>query len=101
MVVIGAHCLPLGGGIVQARAGERELTLFSTGPYACVGKRLAMVEMRRVTAEIVSRYDIAVAPGQSKEQFLDGVQDTFTTVAAPLHLIFTKRAESEDGKGRL
>jgi hypothetical protein len=51
-----------------------------------------MLEMRRVVAEILSRYDLEIAPGQTREMFLDGKQDTFTTVSAPLPVIFTKRA---------
>jgi len=62
------------------------------GPYACVGKRLAMLELRRVVAEILWRYDLTIAPGQTKAAFLDGKQDTFTTVSAPLHVNFTERA---------
>ncbi|KAK3303718.1 cytochrome P450 monooxygenase-like protein [Chaetomium strumarium] len=67
---------------------------FNTGPYGCVGKRLAMLEMRRVVAEILSRYDMAIAPDQTREMFLDGKQDTFTTVSAPLPVIFTERVRS-------
>ncbi|KAL2200155.1 cytochrome P450 monooxygenase-like protein [Corynascus similis CBS 632.67] len=65
---------------------------FNSGPYACVGKRLAMLELRRVVGEILWRYDVTIAPGQTKEAFLDGKQDTFTTVSAPLPVIFTERA---------
>ncbi|KAK3898351.1 cytochrome P450 monooxygenase [Staphylotrichum tortipilum] len=68
---------------------------FNTGPYACVGKRLAMLELRRVVAEILWRYDLTVTPGQTKEAFLDGKQDTFTTVSAPLPIIFTERVRPE------
>ncbi len=64
------------------------------GPYACVGKRLAMLELRRVVAEILWRYDLTPAPGQTKEAFLDGKQDTFTTVSAALPIVFTQRAGS-------
>lgn len=64
------------------------------GPYACVGKRLAMLELRRVVGEILLRYDLTVAPGQTKQGFLDGKQDTFTTVSAPLPVIFTERAHA-------
>ncbi|KAL2256849.1 hypothetical protein VTK26DRAFT_1031 [Humicola hyalothermophila] len=67
---------------------------FNTGPYACIGKRLAMLQMRRVVAEILARYDVAVAPGQTKEGFLGGKQDTFTTVSAPLPLVFTRRVRA-------
>jgi cytochrome P450 len=65
-----------------------------TGPYACVGKRLAMLELRRVVGEILWRYDLTIAPGQTKEAFLDGKEDTFTTVSAPLPVVFTKRVRS-------
>lgn len=49
------------------------------------------MELRRVVADIISRYDLIPAPEQSKEGFLEGKQDTFTTVSAPLPLIFTER----------
>ncbi|CAG9954643.1 unnamed protein product [Clonostachys rosea f. rosea IK726] len=64
---------------------------FNMGPYACVGKRLALMEIRRVTAEILTRYDITVAPGYEKGSFLGKKQDTFTVVSGPLPLIFTPR----------
>ncbi|KAK4034826.1 cytochrome P450 monooxygenase [Parachaetomium inaequale] len=64
---------------------------FNIGPYACVGKRLAMLELRRVVGEILLRYDLTIAPGKTKEGFLDGKQDTFTTVSAPLPVIFSER----------
>jgi hypothetical protein len=51
-----------------------------------------MLELRRVVGEILLRYDLTIAPGQTKQGFLDGKQDTFTTVSAPLPVIFTERA---------
>ena len=53
-----------------------------------------MLELRRVVAEILWRYDLTIAPGQTKEAFLDGKQDTFTTVSASLPIIFTERERS-------
>ncbi|CAG8909672.1 unnamed protein product [Penicillium egyptiacum] len=35
---------------------------FNTGQWACVGRRLALMELRRVTAELLIRYDICFAP---------------------------------------
>ncbi|KAK4235800.1 hypothetical protein C8A03DRAFT_17500, partial [Achaetomium macrosporum] len=67
------------------------------GPYGCVGKRLAMLEMRWVVAEILSRYDLEIAPGQTREMFLGGKQDTFTTVSAPLPVIFRERPRGLEG----
>ncbi|KAI1173798.1 cytochrome P450 monooxygenase-like protein [Nemania sp. FL0916] len=64
---------------------------FNLGLYSCVGKRLAMIEMRRVIGEILSQYDFTTAPGHSNEVFLDGKLDTFTQVPASLMLSFKKR----------
>ncbi|KAK3987119.1 Tryprostatin B 6-hydroxylase [Cladorrhinum sp. PSN332] len=66
---------------------------FNIGPYACVGKRLALLEIRRLVGEILWRYDITVAPGHSKEAWLDGKQDVFTTVSSSLPIIFTERSK--------
>ncbi|OOQ81932.1 hypothetical protein PEBR_41014 [Penicillium brasilianum] len=54
---------------------------FNAGPYACVGKQLALMELRRVVAEIFTRYDVSFAPEQTKSAFLEGKRDTFTLVA--------------------
>ncbi|KAB8202109.1 cytochrome P450 monooxygenase [Aspergillus parasiticus] len=64
---------------------------FSSGPYACVGKRLALMELRRVIAVILRSYDVALAPGQSANAFWEGQMDTFTLVAPSLELMFTRR----------
>lgn len=64
---------------------------FLTGSYACVGRRLALMEVRRAVAAIICQYDIALGPGQTREGFLNGKIDAFTLVAAPLSLNFTRR----------
>ncbi|KAJ5180127.1 cytochrome P450 oxidoreductase [Penicillium capsulatum] len=64
---------------------------FGGGPYACVGKQFALMEIRRVIADILVRYDISFAPTQTEAAFLGGQKDTFTLVAAPLDLIFNER----------
>ncbi|KAI1264860.1 putative cytochrome P450 oxidoreductase [Xylariaceae sp. FL1019] len=64
---------------------------FNTGPYACVGKRLAMMEIRRCVSEILWRYDYSLAPGHDRAKWLDGKHDTFTVISAPLPLIFKER----------
>lgn len=51
-----------------------------------------MLELRRTTAEILSRYDVRMAPGQTKEAFLEEKKDTFTVILPPLNLIFTPRS---------
>lgn len=64
---------------------------YFVGQGACVGKRLAMLEIRRVIGETLGRYDVVIAPDQSKEVWIDGKEDTFTTVCPPLPVIFTDR----------
>jgi hypothetical protein len=51
------------------------------------------MEMRRLVAEVLWRYDVRIAPGQSKEEFHGGAQDTFTLVSGHLSVIFTERVE--------
>ncbi|KAL4901938.1 hypothetical protein BDW74DRAFT_169892 [Aspergillus multicolor] len=68
---------------------------FNAGPYSCAGKQLALMELRSVTASLLKRYNITLAPGQSKETFLEGLRDTFTLVAPPLPLIFSRRVTAE------
>lgn len=58
----------------------------------CIGKQLALMEIRWVTAQIVRRWDVAFAPGQGKEAFIEGQRDTFTLVLPTLNLIFARRA---------
>ncbi|OCL03915.1 cytochrome P450 [Glonium stellatum] len=65
---------------------------FSVGPYSCVGKQLALMEMRYVVSQIVHRYDVSFAPAQNAESFLDGKRDTFTLALGPLDLVFTDRS---------
>ncbi|KAL3462033.1 cytochrome P450 monooxygenase [Aspergillus heterothallicus] len=64
---------------------------FNGGPYACVGKQLALMELRQVIFEVLKRFELSFAPGQTKSAFLDGKQDTFTLVTPQLNLVFGKR----------
>lgn len=49
------------------------------------------MELRRVTAEILIRYDAAFDTNQTAAAFLDGKKDTFTLATAPLRLVFKER----------
>ncbi|KAE8375424.1 cytochrome P450 [Aspergillus bertholletiae] len=64
---------------------------FNAGPYSCVGKQLALMELRCVTAEILSRYTVEFAKEQTVDDFLDGKRDAFTLVTGPLKLVFQER----------
>lgn len=49
------------------------------------------MEVRRVTALIARQYDVALAPGQTKEAFLGGLRDNFTLATPSLDLTFSRR----------
>lgn len=53
------------------------------------------MEVRLVTAQIVRRYDVSLAPGQTPQAFMAGKRDTFTLALGPLELVFSpKRSDS-------
>ena len=64
---------------------------FSLGPYNCVGRRLAWMELRLVTAVIVQGFDITLAEGETGEKAEGEMQDSFTVVPGNLRLVFRRR----------
>ena len=64
---------------------------FSIGRFACVGKNLALAELRFVTALLVSKYDIAFAPGEDGVKVVEDMKDQFTAAPGKLELVFTAR----------
>ena len=51
---------------------------FSIGTYGCVGKQLALSELRHATAAVVKNYDIHFAQGFNVEGFEKSVKSDFT-----------------------
>lgn len=74
----------------------RNFVPFSTGPGSCVGKQLALMELRYVVSHIVYRYDVKLAPGQSAQTFLDDMKDCFALVVPDLNVVFTKRPSARN-----
>ncbi|KAM0540773.1 hypothetical protein ACHAPJ_013518, partial [Fusarium lateritium] len=68
---------------------------FSVGRGACAGKQLGLMEMRYVITEILSRYNIAFAPGTNAHAFGDGLRDCFTLELPKLDMVFTPRVWTE------
>ncbi|CEN60762.1 hypothetical protein ASPCAL03195 [Aspergillus calidoustus] len=64
---------------------------FSAGAYSCVGKQLALMELRWVLTTVVNQFDMEFLPGFDEQAFVDGSEDTFTLVCAPLPVRFSKR----------
>jgi hypothetical protein len=64
--------------------------LNSIGPYGCVGKQLALLNMRTLIARLVQTFDIRFAPGETGEGLLAATRDVFTLDLAPLELVFER-----------
>ncbi|KAH7239791.1 cytochrome P450 [Fusarium solani] len=64
---------------------------FSMGRNSCVGKQLGLMEIRYVTTEILSRYNIQFAPGNDPKTYLENKMDVFTAAVPDLNLVFTPR----------
>jgi cytochrome P450 len=58
---------------------KRAFMPFSTGVYNCVGQKLAMLELRSVTANLMRLFEISFAEGEDGREILDKSRDCFTT----------------------
>jgi cytochrome P450 len=61
------------------------------GRYGCVGKQLALMEMRSVIARIALEFDISIADQEAAESFDRDAKDTFTYTVGALPLNFRLR----------
>ncbi|KAL4934942.1 hypothetical protein BDV06DRAFT_217788 [Aspergillus oleicola] len=64
---------------------------FNKGTYSCVGKQLALMELRWVLTMVFTQYDIEFAPEHDSKAYLDGTMDGFTAVCAPLYVRLSRR----------
>ncbi len=64
---------------------------FSHGPSNCVGKPLAMREMRTVICQMVQKVNMRFAPGWNPQDWERDMEDRFTVKKGPLPVIVEKR----------
>ncbi|OAQ99808.1 hypothetical protein LLEC1_00720 [Akanthomyces lecanii] len=64
---------------------------FSAGNYSCVGKQLALIELRQVAVEVLKRYTVELAPGFTSRDFEGSLADRFSMQAKRLDLVFGAR----------
>lgn len=62
---------------------------FLSGPYSCLGKNLALIELHTLTARVLMEYDVKLAQGEDGSRLLCDSKDHFTISLAPLDLEFT------------
>ncbi|KAL2848581.1 cytochrome P450 [Aspergillus pseudoustus] len=63
---------------------------FSTGPFSCIGKNLALIEIRLLAAHLITKFDVEFAPGEDGSDLLRS-HDHFVVALRPLNLILKKR----------
>lgn len=64
---------------------------FSLGKHVCVGKPLAVREIRSVVARVAFNFDLRFPPNTDWQSYQDEILDCFTLVAPPFDLIFKQR----------
>ena len=64
---------------------------FSIGPMGCIGKNLALMEVRLVTAQLVTLFDVSFAAGEEGERLLEKTTDHFTLGLGDLDLVLRRR----------
>ncbi len=77
---------------------KRAYVPFSQGRYSCVGKQLALMELRFVVALLVGRYKVEFAGSEDGARVEGGMKDQFTGAPGGLELCFKRREEREEGK---
>jgi cytochrome P450 len=70
---------------------KRAFVPFSYGAHVCVGKALAMNEMRLVVGRLIWDYEVKTGKGWSKEKWETGWRDYFTVMMGEACLRFEKR----------
>ncbi|WPH03318.1 cytochrome P450 [Acrodontium crateriforme] len=68
---------------------KRSFMPFNVGTYSCVGKQLALNEIRTVLAKLILSFDIAFAPGEDGTKLMEETEDYFVLGLADLNLVFT------------
>ena len=61
------------------------------GKFGCIGKQLALNELRTVISKMVLEFDCEFAPGEDGIKLLNESMDVFTTANAELRLIWKER----------
>jgi cytochrome P450 len=64
---------------------------FSYGPAACVGKNLALLELRAVVCSIVQKFRFYAKEGFDIKSWEDGIQDFFVIKRPPLPAVIEVR----------
>ncbi|OCH88354.1 cytochrome P450 [Obba rivulosa] len=71
----------LPGGLgPNSRASKSAILSFSVGPFSCLGKPLALQELRQVISKLLLTYDLKYAPSFDSAKFEEGTHNMRTTI---------------------
>lgn len=70
---------------------DAAFTPFSHGPMNCVGKNLAMQEMRVVLCGVLRKYELRPREGWDPRSYKDGYKDFFVTTRPPVPMLLRTR----------
>ncbi|KAL8709875.1 MAG: hypothetical protein Q9220_005491 [cf. Caloplaca sp. 1 TL-2023] len=65
------------------------------GRYNCIGKPLALLQVRSIVALLVSEFDVSFAPGEDGVAVWRDLKDQFNSHPGKLQLVFSKRRSGE------
>ena len=66
-------------------------TLTNTGPHQCIGKAISHLEMRLVTAKLITTFDVEFADGYDSEAFWRDMKDQVTMMPGDMFCKFRER----------
>ncbi|KAK4225971.1 hypothetical protein QBC38DRAFT_249076 [Podospora fimiseda] len=69
----------------------RAFVPFTIGPYNCIGKPLALMNIRSVISKLVCNFDISFAPGEDGSKVETEAVDHFVLGLGPLKLVLKQR----------
>lgn len=67
------------------------LNALCTGVYGCIGKNLALMQLRSIISRVALNFNLWFAPGETGESFDKDALDTFTLNLPPLQLTLEDR----------
>lgn len=79
LIAAGREKVASGAEIPGFVHNEAAFLPFSHGPANCVGKQLAMQEMRTVVCTVLQKLEVRVRPGWDKREYEEGFLDFFVT----------------------
>ncbi|PSR81867.1 hypothetical protein PHLCEN_2v6239 [Hermanssonia centrifuga] len=85
------YTLPSGDRIASVITDHEVFIPFSAGPMGCVGKNVAMAEMRAVVSTVVQQFDMTVANQSNLAKWEEDIREVFVTSRGTLPVVLKPR----------